>query len=374
MFCMKDLISRYQRKAKKLINNPPIFFRDYFNKHYPLTHTELGIDEITESAFIEYSGINNVLSDEGEAVDVVFTWVDNTDPEWQRKYQHYKSQVDLSSVGQFATDLARFDNHNELYYAIKAVKQNLSWVRHIYVVTDNQTPSWLDEFDGVSIIDHKQIIDEQYLPTFNSHVIEAFLYKIPNLAENFIYFNDDVFVAKKLPKEHFFSANNLASIFVSSKVLSELAYRGIRTPTMLASERSLSLVKTLYPHRITNALVHTYYPLKKSAYQVAWQNFETQIRDFLPNRFRGNNDINMATCLVPWLAYYQGLATERIDVCYYFNIRSRKALTCYDKLLQLKKLGASPHSFCANDFNTELKNPVPDYRERLLVMLKSYYN
>ena len=366
-------IGTYKRKLKKLINNPPIFFRDYFNKHYPLTHTELGVDEATESAFIEYAGVNNVQGSE-LPVDVVFTWVDNTDPKWQQNYQYHKSKVDLSLVGQFATDLARFDNHNELYYTIKAVKQNLAWVNHIYVVTDNQTPSWIDEFDGVSVIDHRQIIDEQYLPTFNSHVIEAFLHKIPNLSENFIYFNDDVFVARALPKEHFYSANGLASIFVSSKVLSELAARGVRTPTMLATQKSLKLLQTLHPHKITNALVHTYYPLKKSVYALAWENFEEQIRLFLPNRFRGNNDINMATFLVPWLAYYERLATERIDVCYYFNIRSRKALTCYEKLIRLKKLGASPHSFCANDFNSELKNPVLDYRERLLAMLEEYYD
>ncbi|MDO5050588.1 Capsular polysaccharide phosphotransferase SacB [Moraxella lacunata] len=370
---MKKFIDRYKCKTKKLINNPPIFFRDYFNKRYPLTHTELGVDEATESAFIAYSGVNNVLNAKDTPVDVVFTWVDNTDPAWQARYHQHKALVDESIVGQFATDIARFDNHNELYYAVKAVKRHLAWVRHIYIVTDNQTPAWIDEFEQVTVIDHRQIIDEKYLPTFNSHVIEAFLHKIPNLSENFIYFNDDVFVAKDLPKEHFFSANGLASIFISSKVLSEMQARGVRTPTLLATNKSLNLLAKQYPHTITNALVHTYYPLKKSVYEYAWQLYGEQIKAFLPNRFRSNNDLNMATCLVPWLAYYQRLATERLDVCYYFNIRSRKALTCYDKLLRLKKLDASPHSFCANDFNTELKNPVIDYRERLLKMLDAYY-
>lgn len=370
---MKKLIDRHKRKAKKLIQNPPIFFRDYFNKRYPLTHTELGVDEATESAFIAYSGVNDVTTAGRVPVDVVFTWVDNTDPVWQGKYQKYVQQASGDNIGQFATDIARFDNHNELYYSVKAVKKYLPWVNHIYIVTDNQVPNWLGEFNGISIVDHKQIIDEQYLPTFNSHVIEAFLHKIPNLSENFIYFNDDVFVARALPKEHFFSANNLASIFISSKNLPEMFHRGVQTPTLLASLKSLELLARLHHHMVTNALVHTYYPLKRSVYEQAWQAFESEIRQFLSNRFRGNNDINMATCLVPWLMYYEGKAAERIDVCYYFNIRSRKALTCYDKLEKLKRLDASPHSFCANDFNTELKNPVPDYRERLLAMLDSYY-
>lgn len=155
-------------------------------------------------------------------------------------------------------------------------------------MTDNQTPSWIDEFDGVSVIDHRQIIDEQYLPTFNSHVIEVFLHRIPNLPEDFIYFNDDV-LWHELCQKNFFILNGLASIFVSSKVLSELVAWGVRTPTMLVTQKSLKLLQILHPHQITNALVHTCYPLKKSVYALAWENFEEQIRLFLPNRFCGNN-------------------------------------------------------------------------------------
>lgn len=91
-------IGTYKRKLKNWLIIRPSFFWDYFNKHYPLTHTELGVDEATESAFIEYAGVNNVQGSE-LPVDVVFTWVDNTDPKWQQNYQYHKSKVDLSLVG-----------------------------------------------------------------------------------------------------------------------------------------------------------------------------------------------------------------------------------------------------------------------------------
>lgn len=196
--------SNYKRKLKKLKNNPGVFFRDYFNKRYPVTNTELGVDEVIETAFVEYSNINTVAMPDDRVIDVVFTWVDNTDEAWQKKYKKYKLEGIAAQLGQYATDSARFDNHNELFYSVKAVKKYLPWVRHIYIVTDNQIPDWLDQIKGITIIDHTEIIDNEYLPTFNSHVIEAFLYRIPDLSENFIYFNDDVFVAKELPQEHFF--------------------------------------------------------------------------------------------------------------------------------------------------------------------------
>ena len=69
----------------------------------------------------------------------------------------------------------------------------------------------------IKLINHSQIIDAKYLPTFNSHVIEANLYKIPDLSEHFIYFNDDVFVARPLMPNHFFENNGLASLFVANK-------------------------------------------------------------------------------------------------------------------------------------------------------------
>ena len=365
--------SNYKRKLKKLKNNPGVFFRDYFNKRYPVTNTELGVDEVIETAFVEYSNINTVAMPDDRVIDVVFTWVDNTDEAWQKKYKKYKLEGIAAQLGQYATDSARFDNHNELFYSVKAVKKYLPWVRHIYIVTDNQIPDWLDQIKGITIIDHTEIIDNEYLPTFNSHVIEAFLYRIPDLSENFIYFNDDVFVAKELPQEHFFSANNISSLFVSTKNLYAMQKKGVVTPTLKASLQSIELLQKHYPYNIKNPLVHTYFPLKKSGYEKAWQLFEKEIKAFLPNRFRGNNDLNMASFLVPWLLYCEGKAIEKVDICYYFNIRSRHALTRYEKLLKLKKLNASPHSFCANDFKSDSENKLPDYHERLMGMLKRYY-
>lgn len=363
----------YKRKFTKLKNNPGIFFRDYFNKHYPVANTELGVNEVIETAFVEYSNINTVAMPDDRVIDVVFTWVDNTDEAWQKKYEQYKDSRRNINLGQYATDSARFDNHNELFYSVKAVKKYLPWVRNIYVITDNQVPSWLSKVKGVTIVDHTDIIESQYLPTFNSHVIEAFLHRIPNLSEDFIYFNDDVFVAKELPKEHFFSANNISSLFVSTKNLYDMQKKGVETPTLKASLHSIELLQRHYSYNIKNPLVHTYFPLKKSGYEKSWQLFEKEIRSFLPNKFRGHNDINMASFLVPWLLYCQAKAIEKVDVCYYFNIRSRHAITRYEKLLRMKKLNVSPHSFCANDFKSDADNRLPDYHERLMTMLEYYY-
>lgn len=59
-----------------------------------------------------------------------------------------------------------------------SLKKFAPWIRNIFIITDDQVPN-LNNFDNIVIIDHKEIINKEYLPTFNSHVIEAHLHKIP---------------------------------------------------------------------------------------------------------------------------------------------------------------------------------------------------
>src|SRR5699024_5379711 len=49
-----------------------------------------------------------------------------------------------------------------------------------------------------------KIIESEYLPTFNSRVIELNIHKIEGLSENFIYLNDDTFIIDDVKQEDFF--------------------------------------------------------------------------------------------------------------------------------------------------------------------------
>lgn len=371
------LMYKTYKKVKKLINKPELFFRDYLNKKYPIFNGEQNIAEVDEAVVVRYEVQQSLLEAKliscDMPIDVVFTWVDNTDKVWQTKYRSASQQTN-QEVGLYAKDSARFENHNELYYSIRSVLKHLEWVNHIFIVTDNQKPNWLSSIncDKITVIDHTQIIDEKYLPTFNSHVIEANLHKIPNLRENFIYFNDDVFVARPLPKTHFFSPNGNASIFVSDKSLLAMKNKGVVTPTLFACLNCQALLNKTHHTIIDNTLVHTYMPLKKSNFEKAWQLYGDEIVNFLPNKFRRNNDLNLATFLVPYLMYLEGNSSFVQEICYYFNIRSNNADIQYNKLLQKKFFGEPPHSFCANDFNGE--QSTPDFKENLEHFLKSYFN
>lgn len=129
-------------------------------------------------------------------IDLVVTYVDNANEDWQREYAKYCN-----------TSLPTFfrTGRNALKYFLRGVSQNLPFINQVFLVVQNQSevPDYVNR-DIIRIVTHDEFIPEKYLPTFNCNVIEAFLYKIEGLSERFIYANDDIFVINRLCPFDFF--------------------------------------------------------------------------------------------------------------------------------------------------------------------------
>tara|TARA_R110002050_G_scaffold150757_1_gene277697 strand:- start:234 stop:554 length:321 start_codon:yes stop_codon:yes gene_type:complete len=82
----------------------------------------------------------------------------------------------------------------QLRYSLRSIMKFAGWVRHIYIVTNGQVPSWLDvSHPRITVVAHEEIFtDPSDLPTFSSPAIEVHLHRIPGLSNRWIYFNDDV--------------------------------------------------------------------------------------------------------------------------------------------------------------------------------------
>lgn len=135
-------------------------------------------------------------------VDLVVTWVDGFDEKWLNKKSRYDETLDLNGVNRFR-DMGVFD------YWFETVLRYMPWVRKIYVVTDDQPLPFTIKSNKVVFVNHDEFIPKQYLPTFNSNVIELNMHRIEGLAEHYILANDDMYVTKPLAKSDFFSANGL---------------------------------------------------------------------------------------------------------------------------------------------------------------------
>lgn len=98
----------------------------------------------------------------------------------------------------------RYRDWGLLPYWFRAAEKFTPWVNKIYFVTWGHIPSFLNtDNEKLRIINHKDYIPEEYLPTFSSHVIEANLHRIPSLSEHFVYFNDDTFILRPMPETSF---------------------------------------------------------------------------------------------------------------------------------------------------------------------------
>lgn len=337
------------RKARKLVRTPGPFLRDHLNRRYPRLHNEVGCPLEHEAAVIEHGLALERRLDVRFPIDIVYTWVDGADPVWRARWKAHAGAVRHDGRG---ADEARFRSHDELRYSLHSVATCLPWVRRIFIVTDGQRPTWAASLPRVQFVDHRDLIDARYLPTFNSHVIEAHLHRIDGLAEHFIYFNDDVLVARALPPGHFFEPNGLAALFMADKSLDAMLAAGRHTDTLTACVHSRGLLRRGFGVDVDTPAVHTYVPLRRSVLCHLWSLYGERIAAFLGNRSRGAEDLNLATFLAPWAAYHQGLAARRNDICHYFNVRSPAAGTHYAALLRARARGEAPHSMCLNDFRS----------------------
>lgn len=209
---------------------------------------------------------NNIQNSPYEPIDVVYTWVNGSDERWRKKkdlwfnrmiglenkiHNYNNMTLNNSNVTNYSLvnnsilynsmyndtsillniskntsllkdileeeevddriSLNRYRDSNELRYSLRSLIKNAPWIRHIYIVVDNQIPAWLNlDTDKLTMISHEEIFEnKQNLPVFSSPAIESQLHRIPGLSKKFIYFNDDVLLGSKTLQDDFVSMSGV---------------------------------------------------------------------------------------------------------------------------------------------------------------------
>ena len=136
-------------------------------------------------------------------VDAVVLWVDGNDPEWIKEKERYKPASDVTAKQ--ADSSIRYRDWGLLPYWFRGIESFTPWIRKVHFVTWGHLPAFLNtESPKLHVVRHVDYLPEESLPTFSSHTLELNLHRIPDLAEHFIYFNDDTFLTRPLEKSCFF--------------------------------------------------------------------------------------------------------------------------------------------------------------------------
>jgi len=226
-------------------------------------------------------------------VDVVVTWVDGTDAIHSKKRANY---IELSGPGlhENAINPHRWAESDELYYCLRSIEMNAPWVRRIWLVTDNQIPDLTqlsrDFRVKIHIVDHVDIFREfsQFLPTFNSLAIESMMWRIPELSEHFIYFNDDVFVTAPVAKADFFDNDGpvLRGKWVDFTDLTGSRARR-RDPALMNHFNHIRAAEIMgYDPSKLFFSAHAVHPMQKSAMEKLFTSNRQMFKENIKHRFR----------------------------------------------------------------------------------------
>ncbi len=263
-------------------------------------------------------------------VDVVYMWVDGQDPEWLRKRAEFSE-----APGDYhaeATDVTRFTDRQELRYSLRSLHAYAPWVNRIFLVTDNQRPSWLDTSDErIQLVDHRDIFpDPSVLPTFNSQAIEACLHRIPGLSEHFIVMNDDVILTRSATKGNYFTSAGQARFFLSPVKVNDLPDS---PPHIQSAQNNRRLIQERFGKTTSQAFLHTPHPHRRSVLQQLEQEFEGEIAATRASRFRHERDVSMCSSLAQYYGYFTG---EYIEGATRYSYLQLNAPTTVDRMKAIR--------------------------------------
>lgn len=279
-----------------------------------------------------------------EPIDLVYTWVDDSDPQWRAARDATRARPGLAAD---ALSPARAVDHGELRHSLRSVALYAGWVRRIHIVTAGQRPDWLDtDHPKIHLVDHSELFDDpDALPTFNSHAIESRLHRVPGLAEHFLYLNDDVFFGRPVSPESFFHGNGVAKFMPSSVAIEFEPPDPPRAGAAMAAQNNRALIERLWNRTITQRLQHVAHAHRRSALVDLERRAGDEFARVEQARFRAADDISVASALGQYHAYALGLATPGTISYRYVDIDSTRADEAFAHLLAQR----DAEVFCIND-------------------------
>lgn len=164
--------------------------------------------------------------EKNKTIDIVIPWVDGSDPAWLNEKKRTMEKVfpDMD-----ANTNIRYQNWENLQYWFRAVEKHMPWVNKVFFVTWGHIPSFLNtEHPKLRVIKHSDYIPKEYLPTFNSNTIEMNYWRIEELSENYIIFNDDTFSILPIKDNYYFKNNLVCDEAVESPIIPVSKDKGYR--------------------------------------------------------------------------------------------------------------------------------------------------
>jgi len=231
-------------------------------------------------------------------VDLVYTWVDDRDPNWQRMFAQY------APTNRAAARPALFRSVDELKFSMRSLI-HAPWIRRVFLVTNCAPPQWLNtKHPRLQLISHEDLLPAAACPTFNSHAIEACLHRIPGLAEHFLYLNDDIFFLDATTKADFFLSNGVSRSFLEPYGLVVKPLPADAPDYLLAARNGKELLETRFGASPTQLHRHVPHVLQRSVIEELERAYPTEFHATRHSRFRSPTDLSVPSFLYHHYAFH----------------------------------------------------------------------
>ena len=326
------------------------------------------VDGVTRPAIPTLNGRH--VFDVDFPIDVVYTWVDGSDPAWQQRKSAAHEAVGLGELNEFASNESRFLSRDELRFSLRSLDMYASWVRHVYLVTDDQVPSWLDTSNPrITVVSHRELFGERgKLPTFNSHAIESQLHHVPGLSEHFLYLNDDFFFGRPVEPQLFFHGNGIARFFTSTAKLGLGGTGAFDRPVMSGGKNNRELLYKAFDRTTTNKFKHVPQSLLKDVLFEMEERFAEDFESTASHQFRSPADLSVVSSLHHHYAYLRGRSVEGRMRYFYADIAAPTTARRLERMVRSRTYD----TFCLNDHDTSGVDPL-EQQQMLHSFLERYF-
>lgn len=224
-----------------------------------------------------------------EPIDVVYTWVDDHFPGYMETLSKYARTSHDHNPNRTRNNL------DLIKYSLRSIELYAPWLRHIYIVTCRpQIPSWLNTNNRkISIIHHDEIIENKYLPTFNSFLILSYIHNIQGLSNRFIYIEDDMLFGNNVEISDFISVDQKIIVYPRLEISCHSKYRNSEqiSPWNSAHAFSNYLLDSKYRHESRNVVNHVPFIIDKKTWQEMIKIWENEFKQTRASHFRAKYNI-----------------------------------------------------------------------------------
>lgn len=243
-------------------------------------------------------------------IDAVITYVDSSDNTLADEIARFKRSDWNKNVNSQDSAVAnRFRSSGELRYCLRSIEQYAPWIRTVYLIVakPSQVPKWLNiKNPKLKIVTHDQFIPSKYLPTFNSFVIEAHFHRIKNISQQFLDFNDDMFLCKDVYPEDFISDQG-KTYFYPDQTISPSGLHTAKDSGFDSMWKNVNeWLDIHYGKKSRPVMLHAPYVINIDVVKEIWQMMQKELDETSRHRFRHFGDYGLTCALHPWISLYEG--------------------------------------------------------------------